>query len=190
MVVIFTTIFFISLELFGNDIYKNHQGLWVVRHNLKSKKSIDFLIKNILQLKIKNIYLQIRGRGYAYYNSQIEPKSPDVAPDFDPLQYFLSKIEPYDIHTHAWINTYLLWTAPNAPAQSEHLFFKHPEWFEKTINPSKIETQKYIYLSPHLNDVNIYLIKLIDELISNYELDGIHLDYVRYNNNFFHFHNL
>ena len=180
MVVIFATIFFVCNTAYSFESIINQHGIWIVRHNLKSKASIDRVIDNLEKLQIKNAYIQIRGRGYSYYNSSIEPKTPGIEEGLDPLQYFISKASQKDIKIHAWINTYLLWTNPNDPNNKNHLFFKHPEWFEVSRTKSNNKSVRNIYLSPHLQSVNLYLLALIEELVDKYYIDGIHLDYVRY----------
>ena len=37
-----------------------------------------------------------------------------------------------------------------------------------------------LYLSPNHPKVNSYLVKVFRELAENYEIDGLHLDYIRY----------
>ena len=180
MVVIFTTIFFIYQNLFGFESIINQNGIWIIRHNLKSKTSIDRVITNLEKLQIKNAYIQIRGRGYAYYNSQIESKAPGIETGLDPLQYFIEKAFEKNIKVHVWINTYLLWTNPNDPNNRNHLYFKHPDWFELSKSPNINTAVRNIYLSPHLLRVNLYLLALIEEILDKYHIDGIHLDYIRY----------
>ena len=188
MVVLVTTIFFISQKLLAGEFYKNQQGIWVVRHNLISKVKIDDLIKKLKIIQPQNVYLQVRGRGYSYYNSNIEPISPTIDPNFDPLQYFINNTDSLNFKVHAWVNTYLLWTSPDDPTNNNHLYFKHPEWFEYTLKPTKSKKTRNIYLSPHLPEVRRYIISIIDDLITKYDLDGIHLDYIRYDNKYYGFH--
>ena len=180
MVVIITTIFFISRPLSAHSMLHNQSGIWVVRHNLYSKQAIDETISKIVELGSKTIYLQVRGRGYSLYDSALEPKSPNIKEDFDPLTYFISRAKPYGLEIHAWINTYLLWTAPDDPVSKLHVYHQHPDWFERAIKKSPYYKTRNIYLSPHLTAVNDFLLSMIEELVSNYNLEGVHLDYVRY----------
>lgn len=190
MVVIIATIFFVPKKIIAAEFYQNQAGIWVVRHNLTTKEKIDRLVASLKEISPQNVYLQVRGRGYAYYNSTIEPKSPTIESDFDPLEYFLEKTDTLDFKTHLWINTYLLWTSPKDPADKNHLYFKHPEWFEITLKPPKNKKVRNIYLSPHVPAVRNYLLSIIDELINNYNIDGIHLDYIRYDNKYYGFHKI
>ena len=180
MVVIFTTIFFVFNNAYALENIVNQNGIWIVRHNIKSKASIDKVIGNLEKLQIKNAYVQIRGRGYAYYDSAIEPKAPGIEPGLDPLQYFIFKAFEKNIKVHAWINTYLLWTNLKNPQNKNHLYFKHKEWFEVSTTKDENKSVRNIYLSPQLLNVNLYLRTLVEEIVDKYYIDGIHLDYVRY----------
>ena len=107
--------------IFSKDIDKNnsinYQCLWVVRDALKSEKSINELINFASEKKINDLFVQVRGRGDALYNSQIIPRSqllPDN--DFDPLLYLLKNIKDKGIKVHAWVNVYLLWSSKTLPS--------------------------------------------------------------------------
>lgn len=143
--------------------------------------------------RFNHIFVQVRGRGDAYYQSDLVPKShliKDV--DFDPLAYLIPKAKEKGIHVHAWVNTYLLWSSRVKPVQKGHLLHTNPEWLDQdnrmTMDISK-EMRKFnggkngnegFYLSPNHPKVNSYLISVFRDLIENYELDGLHLDYVRF----------
>ena len=72
-----------------------------------------------------HIFAQVRGRGDAYYNSNIVPKSHLVDIDFDPLNYLIHNNINKNIKIHAWINIYYLWSSKFFPKQKNHLFFKY-----------------------------------------------------------------
>ena len=90
----------------------------------------------------------------------------------------------------------MLWSAEQLPLSEQHLFNRHPDWLDAV----KEESNKYLYtdkrlttdasgkegfyLAPHHPSVNPYLLAVFKELLNNYNLDGLHLDYVRYKNEF------
>ena len=73
-----------------------------------------------------------------------------------------------------------------------HILHTNPDWIDQNnreVLNVDIEIQKKmmsnvgyegLYLSPNHPKVNSYLLTIIRELIENYELDGIHFDYIRY----------
>lgn len=87
--ILFTMISSCSKEqLKSIKVKRNFAGaLWVVRHNIATSGQIDDLLKTAKQSGIKNIFVQVRGRGDAYYTSSIEPSAFDVPESFDPLNY-------------------------------------------------------------------------------------------------------
>jgi len=167
------------------------KGLWVIRNNLEDSTAIDRAIDFAAANGFRQVLMQVRGRGYAFYNSEIVPKSTLVKdPDFDPLAYAVKKAHSAGLAIHAWINTYLLWSASSKPSDTTHLIFQHPEWTEadsRGVMDMDKDWKRYgngkwggIYLSPTHPKVNPYLLNVIQELVDNYDIDGIHLDYIRY----------
>jgi len=169
------------------------RALWIVRDHMVSPKLIDDVVEFAEQNNFNHIFAQIRGRGDSFYNSSFVPKSNLVDHDFDPLYYLISKCNNKNIKVHAWLNIYYLWSSSKKPSQSGHLFFQKPEWLDRKIDDEYISKKKFLFeenkiindregffLAPTNPDVNIYLIKVITELTRNYQIDGIHYDYIRY----------
>lgn len=75
------------------------------------------------------------------------------------------------------------------PVSPEHLINRKPEWL---IYPSKYDpalpdsnwngrrNEEGLYLAPLIEDVQIHLLNVVDDILSQYELDGLHLDYIRF----------
>ena len=181
---------------FSSQIQNVHfegRYLWVVRNTLSSEDSIDRMLDFATINRFNNILVQVRGRGDAYYKSDIVPKShllKDI--NFDPLAYLIPKAKEKGINVHAWVNTYILWSSNKRPMQSKHILNTNPDWIDQNtresldinqeINKNDISNKGFegLYLSPNHPKVNSYLVTIIRELIQNYNLDGIHLDYIRY----------
>jgi uncharacterized lipoprotein YddW (UPF0748 family) len=167
--------------------------LWVVRNTLTNQVSIDQMIQFATLNRFNHILVQVRGRGDAYYTSEFVPKSHLIQnKSFDPLAYLIPKAKENGIKVHAWVNTYLLWSSRVKPVQKNHLLYTNPEWLDqknrgelnisrelKKLNGGKNGNEGF-YLSPNNPRVNPYLISVFKELIENYDLDGLHLDYIRY----------
>ncbi len=166
------------------------RAIWVVRHSMVSPEEIDRALLFAKVHHFNHVFLQVRGRGDAFYNSQFVIKSQLVAdPRFDPLKYAVEKGHILGLKVHAWINVLLAWSSHRSPESPDHIVNKFPEWMDRsslgittstgTLSDSEeMVVQKY--LSPSHPGVFNYLEKVADELISNYDLDGIHLDYIRY----------
>ncbi|NUM80959.1 family 10 glycosylhydrolase [bacterium] len=190
-IIVFTScLFFLSLnELFADNDGKA-KALWVVRDILKSKSTIDQLLSDARRGNFTDLFVQVRGRGDAFYNSQISPKAEGVANDFDPLAYLIEKAHGQKFKIHAWMNVFYVWSAERDPLNKEHIIFEHPEWSAVSADnvsmvdegTSRLIAKKYegIFLSPGDDEFQSYFLKLVAELLDHYQLDGIHLDYIRY----------
>ncbi len=86
--------------------------LWVVRNTLTTKNSIDRMIQFATLNRFNHIMVQVRGRGDAYYKSDIVAKSHLIQEiDFDPLSYLIPKAKEKGIYVQAWLNAYILWSS-------------------------------------------------------------------------------
>ncbi len=166
-------------------------GLWIVRDQLNTREKIDAFVDFAADNDIQDIFVQVRGRGDAFYRSTFVVRSEYLNNhDWDPLEYTLTRAHARGLKVHAWLNVLLLWSADQKPKNENHLLYRHPEWCAVDADGVKdIQRQaadfaslgtEGIYLSPLVPEVRQYLIEVIHELASNYPLDGIHLDYVRY----------
>ena len=166
--------------------------LWVIRDVLKSKKSIDDMVNFAIEKNINHLFVQVRGRGDSFYESQFTSRSQILSEsEFDPLAYLLDTANGKGINIHAWVNVYFLWSSKSLPKDERHILHMQQQWLDTTEEwPVDVEKQlgmvtvnnssEGLFLSPNHPDVNEYLIKVFRELITNYDIDGLHLDYIRY----------
>ena len=143
--------------------------LWVVRNSMTTKADIDNMIEFATLNRFNNLLVQVRGRGDAYYESNLVPKSNLIKNiDFDPLAYIIPLAKEKGIRVHAWVNTYLLWSSRVMPVQKNHILKTNPDWMDqntkKKINIS-IEMKKFnggkngiegFYMAPNHPKVNSY----------------------------------
>ncbi len=178
--------------------YFQQRCLWVVRSNITTPKEIDKLLRFSLMNKFNHLIVQVRGRGDAYYNSALVVRAKMLRDaSFDPLAYLIQKAHKNGIKVHAWVNVYLVWSNKSVPSNAKHLLYQHPEWLdipeagrmsakEMVRDMERLrEGHEGLYLSPGHPDVPVYLIKVFREIVEKYEIDGLHLDYIRYQDNDF-----
>ena len=171
----------------------DHRCMWVIRDVLKSKKTIDDMTNFAIEKNINHLFVQVRGRGDSFYESEFIPRSQILSEgEFDPLAYLLDTVKNKGIKIHAWVNVYILWSSKSLPKQEQHILHMRKEWLDTTEDwPVDVEKQlskvivdknnfEGLFLSPNHPNVNGHLIKVFRELITNYEIDGLHLDYIRY----------
>jgi uncharacterized lipoprotein YddW (UPF0748 family) len=169
------------------------RAIWVVRHAMTSPGRVDRVVEIASECNANTILAQVRGRGDAYYKSEISPPSEalgEAPPDFDPLDEMIQRAHAAGMEVHAWINVYLVWSAGAPPTDARHVVNAHPDWISIRSDgtrlvemiPSEFEEERIegMYLSPGNPAVKRHLRDIVREIVTKYAVDGIHLDYVRY----------
>ena len=155
------------------------RGLWVdgFHEGIKSPGQVDTLIQRAHQGNLNALFVQVRKRGDAYFLKGVEPEASDVDypghPNWDPLAYLVQKAHTANppLQVHAWMNTFYV-------GQSSAVFQDYgPEWGDLRSNGSNDD---YGYLDPGIPAVRAYTEEVMTEVVRRYNVDGIHLDYVRY----------
>jgi uncharacterized lipoprotein YddW (UPF0748 family) len=149
------------------------------------------------------VLLQVRGRADAYYTSRLAPPGEDVDEaenGFDPLEHAIKECREAGLEVHAWVNLFLAWNpTQRRPRSPDHLLNRHPEWFMGSsdgIDMGRMDLDgvdlvrrgvEGRYLSPAVPEVREHLVDVVAEIVRGYDVDGVHLDYVRYPNRHYDF---
>lgn len=151
----------------------------------KSQAEVDQLIENLTTARANAIFVQTRRRADVYYRSEVEPAAQDAtySPNFDALGYLIERAHAVGIEVHAWAVVYPVWPNTIAPPRDpNHLYYQHgpnapPEQRWWTVSSTGANGAS---LDPGHPDVMRYLARIILEPLQKYEVDGVHLDYIRY----------
>ena len=123
------------------------------------------------------VIFQVRQGGTAYYESSYEPWGYYAGyqnPGYDPLAAAIEEAHSRGLELHAWFNVFQTSSTHDGSPAAEY-----PEWICRDQNG--IPMSSYRSLSPGLEDVREYTINVAMEIVRNYDIDGLHLDYVRWN---------
>jgi len=179
------------------------RGLWVVRTALVSPESVDRAVDEAAEAGFTALFVQVRGRGDAFYDSRVVARSPLLARQpagFDPLARLIERARAKDLEVHVWINVLLAAGFAQAPA-ADHVVAQHPDWVmvpksaaALALRPrapilklvkdaaSKDPDVEGYYLSPASPGVSDHLEKVVREIVRGYPAAGLHLDFIRYPN--------
>ncbi|MGA9117230.1 MAG: family 10 glycosylhydrolase [Bacteroidota bacterium] len=144
------------------------------------QESLRTFVAALRRAHFNTIFFQVRSRGDAFYRSVYEPWAESLTgtlgadPGWDPLAFLLHEAHASGLELHAWFNVYKVRgpsnripsTLPPHPARA------HPSWV--------VEAEGEGWLDPGLPEVRRYLLGVALDLVRNYDLDGIHFDYIRY----------
>ena len=150
----------------------------------KDPAQIDQMVEDVATAKCNAILMEVRNRGGSYFLKSMEPpvEDSDWSPSFDALQYLIEKAHARGIEVHAWYPVTPLWPLARAPLDPAHAWNLHgPQapgdsmWMTLTAG-GKVSSS----VDPGHPDVARYLADVVLDPVRNYDLDGIHLDYIRY----------
>jgi len=152
----------------------------------QKKELIDYL-DLFKSLNFNAIVLQVRPTADAFYKSKLEPWSIYLTgnqntapnPEYDPLAFAIEESHKRGIELHAWLNPYrvLQDTADIKLMSPNHIYFKKPQLF--------VRHGKKLYFDPAYPETREFLCEVIKDIVSRYDVDGIHFDDYFYPNNDF-----
>lgn len=142
----------------------------------KQKRELTSILDNLKRANINTVLFQTRIRGSVVYPSAIEPwdicltGTSGKNPGYDPLRFAVEECHKRGMEAHAWIVCIPVgkWNSPACKA----LRRKYPSM----ISRDKEEG----YINPANTQAATYISGICTEIVKNYDVDGIQLDYIRY----------
>ncbi len=184
---------FINLTLKSQDFLNEElRGVWIstafnidwpsstILNSEEQKQEFISLIDRHSANGINAVFVQIRPSGEVFYKSDIEPwshwltgkqgKAPE--PFYDPLKFMIEECHKRNIEFHAWFNPFrAISNLARVQTVPWHVTRQHPEWFVDYEH--KVVSR---YLNPGIPEGRDYIIKVIMEVVRNYDIDGVHFD--------------
>ncbi|MEO1391445.1 MAG: family 10 glycosylhydrolase [Cyanobacteria bacterium J06634_5] len=180
-----------TTHLATRDItYNEVRSIWLDRETIVSAGSQQGLAKVFERFQaagINTVFVETVNAGYPIYDSNVAPEQNPLIRGWDPLQAAVDLGKAYNMEVHAWV---WLFAAGNQahnrivgkPASYPGpLISANPDWagydnHGNLIIPGQTKT----FLDPANLEVRQYLLDLLSEIASRYDVDGIQFDYVRY----------
>lgn len=138
------------------------------------RAEIDALVDLTRRSGLNAIVFQVRPEADALYASTLEPWSRYLTgtqggnPGMDPLQTLIEAAHAQNIEVHAWLNPYRAKANHASTAVAPHLSVTSPSYAYRYGNA--------IWMDPGVEVVQQRLLDVIEDLVTRYELDGIHFD--------------
>jgi uncharacterized lipoprotein YddW (UPF0748 family) len=176
---------------------------------LNTQADVAAVVQNARLSNANALFVQVRRRGDAWYLDSLEPP-PDFVPiaaGFDPLLALIGEAHQYGIEVHAFVIMGAVWNKnptfpPSAtlgpPTNPNHVFNLHggydpatqtivtgpDNWLTRTLLPG-FTFQGHRFGSDFWLDFGhpaaaAYSVEVLLHLLRNYDIDGLHLDRIRY----------
>lgn len=165
------------------------RGVWVDRWTYTSADDVTEIMERSAAAGFNTVFFQIRGNADAYYRSSYEPWAKGLSgtlggdPGWDPLAVAVEEGHRNGLEVHAYVNAFPLWSGTTPPTESSprHALLEHPDWLvaDESGAPMALNSG-YVWMSPGNPAVRERLRDVVEDIADHYDVDGIHLDLVRY----------
>jgi len=163
------------------------RAIWVTRFDYKTRDDVVTIVDRCKSAGFNTILFQVRGNATALYRSSLEPWAEQfdgADPGFDPLQTAIEAAHKQGMRLAAWVNVMPAWWGKERPKDPEQVYNKHPEWLWVDQHGARqpFSSRFYVSLNPCLPAVRHYLASVLRDLAGRYDIDELHLDYLRFPN--------
>jgi len=166
------------------------RAIWLDRGSIVragSEQGLARIFDNLAATGINTVFFETVNAGYPIYPSQVAPQQNPLIGNWDPLAVAVKLAHDRNMELHAWIWTFaagnqrhnvLLNLDPNYPGP---VIAAHPDWASYTNDGQMIPRgQTKPFLDPANPEVRRYLLNILEEIATRYDVDGVQLDYIRY----------
>jgi N-acetylmuramoyl-L-alanine amidase len=179
----------------GEEAAPEFRGAWVTRFEWVSpdaaecRANITRIFEQLSAANFNAAVFQVRGSAETLYPSSIEPWASLIGgenPGFDPVEFAIREAHRCGIAFHAYINAMPMLESRAAPPppESNHLFRRHgpassQPWIcvDRDGRPCR---EDYYYMAAGIPEVQAYVRSVITDVVRRYDVEGIHLDRIRY----------
>ncbi|WP_141699654.1 family 10 glycosylhydrolase [Nostoc sp. KVJ20] len=166
------------------------RAVWLDRGTIVragSKAGLAQIFDRLAQAGINTVFFETVNAGYTIYPSQVAKEQNPLIRGWDPLEEAVKLAHERDMELHAWVWTFaagnqrhneILNINPNYPGP---VLAAHPDWanYDNLGNMIPVGQGKPFF-DPANPEVRQYLLKLYEEIVTKYKVDGLQLDYIRY----------
>jgi len=142
----------------------------------KMQQTLTYQLDELRKDGVNAVIFQVRPECDALYESKIEPWSRFLtgvqgqapSPYWDPLQWMITECHRRGMELHAWINPYRARTKNTTRLASNHI---------KVLKPQNcFEYDGLTILNPGIPENRDYICQVAADIVSRYDIDGIHMD--------------
>ena len=142
----------------------------------KMQQTLSYQLDELQKDGCNLIIFQVRPECDALYESSIEPWSRFLtgrqgqapSPYWDPLQWMIDQCHRRGMELHAWINPYRARTKTTTVLAPNHIKMRKPQ--------NCFEYDGLTILNPALAENRDYICEVARDIVTRYDVDGIHMD--------------
>ncbi len=183
-------------EKYTAENFDNVKAMWLSQYDLsavytaggRQRERADFterikaILKNVADMGINTVYVQVRPFADSFYPSKVYPDSRYVSGaygeemDYDPFEIVLLEGHRLGLSVHAWINPLRAMTDDEIKKVGGEYEIK--KWYDDPDTRGKyiVEVSERWYLNPAYPEARDLVCRGAREIAENYDVDGIHID--------------
>ncbi|PKM62417.1 MAG: hypothetical protein CVU97_05440 [Firmicutes bacterium HGW-Firmicutes-21] len=173
----------LSYSMIRSSAVEN-RAVWY-RSNDKSESDVINAIQKAAALNINTIYLETwyNGKVIGYSDNSLIRHNAKANGDLDALEAFCRIGREYGIEIHAWVENFFIGTLQEADMDPDSLV-------NKTYGKHLLDSQgnnynrttygDFVFLNPYDRNNRALVFEVYKEIITKYDISGIHLDYIRF----------
>ncbi len=146
---------------------------------VRQQKELCAILDNLQDAGINTVIFQARIRSTTAYPSAIEPwdgafsGQPGVAPPYDPLRFVVEECHKRGMELHAWVVAFPVCKVKTAKQLGRKALPNRRKELCRRCGDQWM-------MDPGVPGTGEYIAGICAEIVRNYAVDGIHLDYIRY----------
>ncbi|MBW4486480.1 MAG: family 10 glycosylhydrolase [Trichocoleus desertorum ATA4-8-CV12] len=166
------------------------RAIWLDRGTIVragSEQGLSTLFDRLAASGINTIFFETVNAGYTIYPSQVAPQQNPLTRGWDPLASAVKLAHARGMELHAWVWAFAAGNDRHNALLNLPLDYPgpvisaHPDWANYDNRGRTVPAgQGKPFLDPANPEVRRYLLQLLGEIASRYQVDGIQLDYIRY----------
>ncbi len=161
------------------------RSVWY-RSSVKSDADVLAVIEKCVKYNINAIYLETwyNGKTVGMTSNPLIQHYTDQHGDYDALDGFVRIGHEHGIQIHAWVENFFVGNDTQLVQDSQHVGNHNKDWLlldkEGKNYYISAEYGNFIFLNPQNRECRDLILSIYREIIENYDIDGLHLDYIRY----------
>ncbi|MEA5595520.1 glycoside hydrolase family 10 protein [Rivularia sp. UHCC 0363] len=166
------------------------RAIWLDRGtivNARNEQGLAQVFDRLSQAGINTVFFETVNAGYTVYPSKVAPQQNPLTRNWDPLKSAVKLAHARNMELHAWVwvfaagnqrHNQILNIDSNYPGP---VLAAHPDWAGYDKRGKMIpQGQNKPFFDPANPQLRQYLLNQYQEIVTNYDVDGLHLDYIRY----------
>jgi len=166
------------------------RAIWLDRETIVkagSEAGLAPIFDRLRAVGVNLVFFETVNAGYPIYPSRVAPAQNPLTRGWDPLAAAVKLAKARQMELHPWVWVFAVGHQRHNALLGQPAGYlgpvltAYPEWANRDNRGSVIPPgQDKPFLDPAHPQARAYLLRLFEEMVTRYDVDGLHLDYIRY----------